>query len=151
MDSVRTPAQRKADALAMLSGRRPDLWIATASPDGAPHLVPISFSWDGRIITIATAMSTPTARNLLSTRRARLGLGGTRDVVMIDTSLSATIPCAEAPLDTAERYATQAGWDPRSEPDGYAYLLLHPDRIQVWREADELPGRTVMRDGEWRV
>jgi len=31
------------------------------------------------------------------------------------------------------------------------YLVLRPVRVQAWREADEMTGRTLMRDGEWLV
>jgi hypothetical protein len=27
--------------------------------------------------------------------------------------------------------------------------VLRPERIQAWREADEIAGRTLMRDGAW--
>ena len=33
--------------------------------------------------------------------------------------------------------------------DPYVFVRLRPIRIQAWREADELAGRTIMRDGEW--
>ena len=29
--------------------------------------------------------------------------------------------------------------------------LTHDDRIQAWREVNELPGRELMRDGRWLV
>jgi len=47
-------------------------------------------------------------------------------------------------------------WDPRLVRDrpgdtdgGYVYLRLQPQRIQVWRNVREHPGRTVMRAGQW--
>ena len=30
-------------------------------------------------------------------------------------------------------------------------LVLVPERIQAWREANELAGRTLMRGGRWVV
>ena len=27
-----------------------DVWVASASPDGAPYLVPLSFDWDGEAL-----------------------------------------------------------------------------------------------------
>jgi hypothetical protein len=53
--------------------------------------------------------------------------------------------------DFADRYLEQAGWDPRAESGGYSYLVLRPERIQAWREANELVGRTLMRGGSWLV
>jgi hypothetical protein len=29
------------------------------------------------------------------------------------------------------------------------YFRIVPDRVQAWREVNELPGRTLMRDGVW--
>src|SRR5689334_11905236 len=64
-----------------------DLWVATASPDGAPYLVPLSFDWDGEALLLATPADSPTGRNLAATGAARVGLGTTRDVTMIDTEV----------------------------------------------------------------
>ena len=58
--------------------------MASASPDGAPYLVPLSFDWDGEALLVSTPADSPTGRNLAATRSARVGLGETRDVTMID-------------------------------------------------------------------
>jgi hypothetical protein len=50
---------------------------------------------------------------------------------------------------TIDAYAAQSDWDPRTAGATYVFLVLRPDRIQAWREVDEVPGRTVMRDGTW--
>jgi hypothetical protein len=31
-----------------------DVWVASASADGAPYLVPLSFDWDGEALLVAT-------------------------------------------------------------------------------------------------
>ena len=51
-------------------------WVASASADGAPYLVPLSFDWDGEALLVATPTDSPTGRNLAATRAVRLGLGG---------------------------------------------------------------------------
>jgi hypothetical protein len=89
--------------------------------------------------------------NVIANRRARLALGETRDVVTIDVVLIEAVPASEAPAPLAEGYAAQAGWDPRTDPDNYVYLVLGPERIEAWREDEDLAGRTVMRNGEWVV
>jgi hypothetical protein len=61
-----------------------DVWVASASADGAPYLVPLSFDWDGEALLVATPTDSPTGRNLAATRTARLGLGHTRNVSMIE-------------------------------------------------------------------
>ncbi|MCU1489912.1 MAG: hypothetical protein JWM85_1317 [Acidimicrobiaceae bacterium] len=71
-----------------------------------------------------------TARGLAENGRARLGLGTTRDVVMIDAELATTVTAAEVPSELAEAYGRQAGWDPRMEGDRHRYFVLVPDRIQ---------------------
>jgi len=61
-----------------------DVWVASASADGAPYLVPLSFDWDGEALRVARPTDSPTGRNLATTRAVRLGLGHTRDVSMIE-------------------------------------------------------------------
>lgn len=50
---------------------------------------------------------------------------------------------------TKDAYAVKHGWDPRKEAGDYAYFRIVPDRVQAWREVNELPGRTLMRAGAW--
>ena len=75
--------------------------------------------------------------------------GPTRDVVMIDAELEQVYGLDEVPADVGRRYAMQADWDPRESGDRMRFLVLRPQRIQAWPEVDELPGRTLMRGGEW--
>lgn len=126
-----------------------DVWVATASPTGAPHLVPVSLAWLDERAVIAVEGHSVTARNLSATGATRLAVGPTRDVVMIDAVVERTVDVGEdARLGSA--YAEQADWDPRLSP-GYVFVVLRPIRVQAWREADEIPGRTLMRDGTWLV
>jgi hypothetical protein len=146
----RTPAQRKADTLALLATPVLDGWVASGGPAGA-HLVPLSLHWTGERLAIAVEATSVTARNIAASGRARIGMGATRDVVMVDVTLDSTVPVAEAPAELAGGYAAQSDWDPRQAPDGYVYLVLRPRRVQAWREVDEIAGRTLMRDGTWVV
>ncbi|HEY9559064.1 MAG TPA: pyridoxamine 5'-phosphate oxidase family protein [Acidimicrobiales bacterium] len=148
MSGVRTTEQRKADALAKLAESDADLWVATASATGEPYLVPLSYAWDGVDVILSTHSSTLTARNLEESGRARLGVGHTRDVVMIDAHVVDTVSISDAPSELVELYATQTDWDPRGI-EGYVYLRLRPERVQAWREANETVGRDVMRSGTW--
>ena len=79
----RSRAQRRRDTEHRLS-HDIDAWVASASADGAPYLVPLSFDWDGEALLVATPADSPTGRNLAATRAVRLGLGHTRDVSMIE-------------------------------------------------------------------
>ncbi|HEU5265107.1 MAG TPA: hypothetical protein VFU35_00345 [Jatrophihabitans sp.] len=147
--------QRKADTLAKLTAPAADGWIATASAepghDPRPYLVPLSIAWIDETVVIAVDAASRTAANLRRTGTARVGLGPTRDVVLIDVTARASHPQSEVPERLARSYAAQADWDP-SEPGGTnVYFVLEPMRIQAWREVNELAGRTLMSRGRWTV
>jgi len=150
IEPPRPAAVRKADTLAALSAPAADTWVATAAGD-RPHLVPLSLAWVDERVVLAVADDSPTTRNLIATRRARLGVGVTRDVVMIDAELEASHPVPAAPEELAAAYAAQSDWDPREDGEGYLYLVLRPTRVQAWREVNELRDRTLMRRGAWLV
>ena len=68
---------------------------------------------------------------------------------MIDADLEQAYSLDEVPAGLARRYAMQADWDPRNSGGQMRFLVLRPQRIQAWREVNELPGRTLMRGGAW--
>jgi len=146
-DAIRTSAARKSDVLARLDGDL-DAWIATAE-SGRAHLVPLSLAWDGVTVILATPASSRTARNARASRQARLALGTSRDVVLIDAVVE-TVPCKAAAQAVAESYQARTGWDPRQEEEDHVYLLVTPLTVQAWRSLAEIEGRTLMRDGHWR-
>ena len=149
MSAPRTPEQRKRDALDRL-GHDVDAWVSTADPEaGTPYLVPLSFLWDGATMLIATPRTSPTGRNLQSGGRVRLGIGVTRDVVLIEGAAE-TLEAEELPDGVGDAFAAKTGFDPRTLA-GYLYFRIRPLRLQAWREANELDGRELMRDGEWVV
>ena len=98
---------------------------------------------------IAVEGSSLTARNLTASGEARLAVGAARDVVMIDAVLEQAVDVA-ADETLGAAYVAQADWDPRRST-GYLFLVLRPTRMQAWRESNEIPGRTLMRDGIWLV
>jgi len=149
MPLARSGPRRKADVLEKLEAHGADTWVATASAAGSAHLVPLSYSWDGRLVTLAVLPDSPTFRNVETSRKARLGFGPTRDVALIDVELEASLAVSEADEETASAYAEQSDWDPRAEGGDYRFLRLRPTRIQAWREANELAGKLLMRDGAW--
>jgi nitroimidazol reductase NimA-like FMN-containing flavoprotein (pyridoxamine 5'-phosphate oxidase superfamily) len=69
----RSRAQRHRDTEHRLT-HEVDVWVASASADGAPYLVPLSFGWHGEALLVATPTDSPTGRNLATTRTVRLGL-----------------------------------------------------------------------------
>jgi hypothetical protein len=143
----RDGARRKADALDLL-GSESQLWLGTAAVGGIPHLIPVSFVWDGERITMGTAENSTTVRNLRRTAVARAAIGHHFDVVLIDGSVDFTSP-EEIDTPTAEAFALVAH-DPRYVP-GYLYLRLTPRRVLAWRSFAERSGAQIMGGGRWLV
>src|ERR671916_148732 len=127
----RSPQQRRQDTLDRLE-RDVDAWVATA---------------DGGSLLIATPSSSPTGQNLQSTGKVRVGIGPTRDLVLIEGTVGEILAAAEVPDEVGDAFAAKTGFDPR-QLTGYSYFRLHPQRLQAWREANELGDRELMRGGQ---
>jgi hypothetical protein len=143
----RSLAQRRRDTEHRLT-HDVDVWVASASADGGPYLVPLSFDWDGEALLLATPAESPTGRNLAATNTVRLGLGLTRDVSMIEGDVE-VLEIDALPQQECDRFAARTGFDPRALATSYRWFRIRPRRIQAWREVDELPDRELMRDGSW--
>jgi hypothetical protein len=142
----RSRAQRRRDTEHRLT-HDVDLWVASASADGEPYLVPLSFDWDGEELLVATPKDSPTGRNLAASRAVRLGLGHTRDVSMIEGEVE--VLEIDALQQRCDRFVARTGFDPRAEAAPYRWFRIFPRRIQARREANELPDRELMREGRW--
>jgi hypothetical protein len=149
MPNPRSRAQRRRDTEDRLN-HDVDVWVASASADGVPYLVPLSFDWDGEALLLATPADSPTGRNLAAARTVRLGLGHTRDVSMIDGDVE-VLEIDALPQQPGDRFAARAGFDPRAQDTQYRWFRISPRRVQAWREVNELPDRELMRDGHWLV
>ena len=83
---------------------------------GAPYLVPLSFRWDGETLLLATPAASPTGRNLRTTGRTRLGIGETRDVVLVEGTVDALTPADRTQITDAmkayERHIGDVTWHP---------------------------------------
>jgi hypothetical protein len=145
-EPARSRSQRRIDTLTKLRSEV-DLWVASADETGAAYLVPLSYFWDGSTLTIATPRASRTAVNLVRAGWSRVALGPTRDVVIIEGPVEAIPIGTDAGLEDAHAQAT--GFDPRTLAEEYVYLRITPHGVQAWREANELPGRQLMRRGEW--
>jgi hypothetical protein len=145
----RSRAQRRRDTEHRLRTDI-DVWVASASADGVPYLVPLSFDWDGEQLLVSTPADSPTGRNLAASRAARLGLGHTRDVSMIEGDVE-VLDIDALPPAQGDRFAERTGFDPRALTTPYLWFRISPRRVQAWREVNELPGRDLMRDGRWLV
>jgi hypothetical protein len=143
----RTVQERTADVRAKLAADE-DCWVASASATGEAYLIPLSYYWDGTQLTLATPEQSHTVRNLRRAGVVRVALGPTRDVALIDGAVT-FVPLSEMDATVADAFAKHTGFDPRRETGEYVYFRVTPQIIQAWREADELTGRFIMRDGRW--
>jgi hypothetical protein len=147
-DPARPLSVRKQDTLRRLEDDV-DAWVATASPDGTPYLMPLSFLWNGETLLLSTAAGNPTARNLQRNPTLHLTLGQTRDVVHI-TATTETLHSSDLTAAEGDAFADKAGFDPRPL-ENYPYFRATPTRIQAWREVNELKDRVLMENGSWLV
>ena len=148
MSELRSKAQRKKDVLAALA-KNGDAWVATASTAGKPRLIAASFWWDGNDLVFATRQGNPTAKNLQSTRAARVAIGPQDDVIMIDATLLEAVQVTNAKPEVSKGFVDAAGWDPAEEGSDWAFFRLRPDQIEAYRGYGELQGRLVMRESRW--
>ncbi|MPY98201.1 MAG: pyridoxamine 5'-phosphate oxidase family protein [Actinophytocola sp.] len=144
----RSRARRRQDTEHRLA-HDVDVWVASASADGAPYLVPLSFDWDGVALLVATPTDSTTGRNMAATRTVRLALGHTRDVAMIEGDVIDVLAIDGLSRERGDRFVAHTGFDPRVLTTQYSWFRIAPRRIQAWREVNEMPGRELMRDGQW--
>jgi hypothetical protein len=148
MTEPRTTGQRTADVITALEENR-DVWLATASRSGRPHLIPVSAWWDGANVVVTTIGSSRTARNLAANGAGRIALGSPEDAMMLDVEVAGSVPVADADPKLAAGFSAGVGWNPADEDGSWTYYVLRPVRGQAYRGYGELEGRDVMRDGAW--
>ena len=136
---------RKQDTLDRLA-KDVDAWVSTASPDGTPYLMPLSFLWSDGTLLLSTARTNPTGRNLLANPVVQLTVGEVRDVIHV----TGTVEIVEPADAEGEAFAEKAGFDPRPLPN-YLFFRVIPTKIQAWREVNELKDRVLMENGIWVV
>jgi general stress protein 26 len=145
----RSREERKRDVLARFE-QDIDAWVSTASAAADPYLVPLSFLWHEGELLFSTEERSQTIRNLRDSPRVHVGLGLTRDVVLV-SGVARLVPSSELPRELGDAFAVKAGFDPRTSDGTYVYVFVRPIRIRAWREVDELAGQVVMKDGNWVV
>ncbi len=146
---ARTTKERVSDARNKLEDGG-DAWLATSGERG-PHLIPLSLAWDKQKeeIIFCTELHSRTVRNIEDGQSSvRVGFGPTRDVLMVYGNARVAEPVG-ADARTAEVFAEVTGWDPRGDSGNLIFIRIVPDRMQAWREVDEISGRTIMRDSQW--
>jgi PPOX class probable F420-dependent enzyme len=142
----------------MLRGE-PVIWLSSVRPDGAPHLVPIWFSWDGDTILVASKPHARKVANLRHNPSVMLALGEPED----DFDVGMIEGVAELPAEPARDVLPEAHlakYRDRMAEIGlgreeflatYSQVVrIRPTRFLPWH--GRAPGRTdVMRSIDRRV
>jgi hypothetical protein len=148
MKEPRDTKTRTQDTLTRLINDT-DAMVATSDAYGNVHMVPLCFYYEqSGSLLMATPATNQTARNWIMTKKARVSLGHTRDMVMMIGHFEIVGP-SELTSDLMDHYAIKTGWDPREFPEPHVYARFVPQRVQAWRELNEMAGREIMRHGRW--
>ena len=59
--------------------KEPVVWLSTVRPDGAPHIVPIWFWWDGEAVLVFSKPEAQKVRNMRAHPAVMLGVGDPED------------------------------------------------------------------------
>jgi PPOX class probable F420-dependent enzyme len=116
----------------------PVVWLSTVRPDGAPHLVPTWFAWDGETIEIRSKPGAQKVRNLRHDRRAMLAIGDAEadfDVSLLeaDARLDAGAPLSATFLAKYGARIAELGLTPAQFAQTYGLTIrLTPTRALGW-------------------
>jgi hypothetical protein len=125
-------------------------WRGRDLQSGEPCLAPFSFLWDGERLLMAMPAASQTGRNLQASGSVRLGIGQTRDIVLIEGTVD-VLACAEISVEAGNAFTAKTGFDPRQFTGNYLYFSVRPQKLQARREAHQLSDRYLMRDGRCLV
>ncbi len=125
------------------------MWVATASGDAVPHMVPFSLHWDGEHVIIATEPGSATVRNLTASPAAKLAIGDSKDVVIITARAVSIADTHGADHQLLQQFSSRVGWNPDGSDVEMVFVTFKPERIHAWRDVAEISERTIMRRSEW--
>jgi PPOX class probable F420-dependent enzyme len=126
--------------------QEPIVWLSTVRPDGAPHIVPIWFWWDGDALLVFSKPDAQKVRNLRARPAAMLALGDAEEdfdvgliegrAEILDRPTRDVMPAAHL-----EKYAEQMaaiGLTAAEYAETYSLVIrIVPDRFVGWH------GRTL--------
>ncbi|HUP76405.1 MAG TPA: pyridoxamine 5'-phosphate oxidase family protein [Acidimicrobiales bacterium] len=108
----------------------PNLWLATARPDGRPHLTPIWFVFvDGRFYVCTTSKAVKT-RNVTTNGTASVSLeSGNQPMIAEGVARVIERPYPQA---VAAEFLRKFDWDLDSEPEYDVLIEVTPTRWLRW-------------------
>ena len=105
------------------------IWLATTRPNGAPHLVPIWYAWDGYKVYFATPPNTQKMRNLQRNPRVAISLPDGMNVVIVEGR--ASLVDGEERRRVAALFNEKYDWDFGEDPD-YVVVGVTPTKFLTW-------------------
>jgi hypothetical protein len=128
-----------------------DYWVATARPDGRPHLMPVWAVWDGGALWWSSSLGSSKARNIAADPRCMIATDNPWEpVVLEDTAERVTDHDALARFIALEndKYRTRlrrrlSRSDSECHVPGRAVLGVQPQRGRLRGVADALVVRTL--------
>ena len=126
----------------------PIVWLSTVRPNGAPHVVPIWFWWDGEAVLVFSKPDAQKVRNLRERPAVMLALGEAEndfdigmiegEATLLDVPTGAVLPAAH--LDKYRDQMAAIGLDPDTYATTYSQAIrIVPNRYLGWH------GRTLPR------
>jgi PPOX class probable F420-dependent enzyme len=135
-----------ADSLAAQRIRRflrsePVIWLSTVRPNGAPHVVPIWFWWDGEAVLVFSKPDAQKVRNLRLRPSVMLALGDAEDdfdigmiegrAELLDTPTAEVMP--EAHVEKYREKLDAIGLDAPTYAETYSQVIrIVPIRYLGW-------------------
>lgn len=117
------------EALQRLETER-NLWVASARPDGRPHLVPVWFAYQAERFHFCIQPESVKARNLRRNPRVVLALeGGSSPVICEGSAALLPSPPSQPILDLFQH---KYEWDLRTESVYTLLVEVTPEKWLVW-------------------
>jgi PPOX class probable F420-dependent enzyme len=115
------------------------VWVGTTRPDGAPHLVPLWFVWDGDAVLVFSKPGAQKVRNIRADPRVMLAVGrpeASFDVELVEAIAELPPPGDRLPESFVAKYEqavrdTGIGFD-RFRNDYAQPIRIRPTRWLGW-------------------
>jgi hypothetical protein len=134
VNSAVSASSSPAEAAPAGAGRRltqaHNLWLATARPDGRPHLVPVWFVWVEGIFYVCTAPASVKARNLEHDARVVVSLEDGSNPLICEAE--ASVVEQPWPEGVVTAFRSKYDWRIRREAEYTRLLALRPRRWVAW-------------------
>jgi PPOX class probable F420-dependent enzyme len=111
--------------------RASNIWLATARPDGRPHLVPVWFAWHAGRLYFCTDPESVKAHNIRANPRVVLALeDGSKPVICEGAAES--IDDGAWPEGVAQAFSDKYAWDIATETRYRLLIEVTPRKWLTW-------------------